>query len=298
MTNIPVLLLEDSALDADLISVRLSAGQLQYAVDRVETRAEFVAALEAKPYELILADYQLPSFSGAAALKIAREMCPHTPFIFVSGTLGEEVAVDTLKQGATDYVVKHRLDRLIPAVERALSDSRERAALRAAQEALRLSEERYRSLVAATSSIVWTVDATGAFVTPQPSWEAYTGQPWDEHCGFGWTEAVHPDDRAALLACWERARDQRSLYQGEGRLWHGPSGAYRHFAVRATCVEEADGSVREWIGTCTDTENERRAEEALRKSEQQFRLLMEQAADAIFIADFDGAFTAVNESAC
>jgi len=105
-----------------------------------------VHALETRRHELILSDYSLPGFDGHSALKIAREKCPETPFIFVTGTMGEEVAIETLKSGATDYVLKTRLSRLIPAVNRALREAHERTEHRRAEEQLRQSHAQLRAL--------------------------------------------------------------------------------------------------------------------------------------------------------
>lgn len=133
-----ILLLEDNALDADLIRERLLLGGIPNRMDRVSRREAFTQALQASGYDLILADHRLPSFDGLTALQIAHELAPETPFIFVSGTLGEEIAIDALKRGATDYVVKHRLQRLPSAVERALAEARERAERRKAEAQQRL----------------------------------------------------------------------------------------------------------------------------------------------------------------
>jgi two-component sensor histidine kinase len=131
-----ILLLEDSTLDAELVSEHLLSTGLVYQLDRVIAKDEFVQAISCAEYDLILADYVLPSFDGMSALRLAREHCPNTPFVFVSGTLGEEIAVEALKRGATDYVLKQRLERLAPTVLRALAESRERAERRRAQQAL------------------------------------------------------------------------------------------------------------------------------------------------------------------
>ena len=126
-----VLLLEDSPLDADLILDRLDSEGLNCAAIRVQTRDEYTCALQNSlvetPFDCILADYTLPGFDGLHALELARAMCPHLPFIFVSGQLGEELAIDTLQRGATDYVLKNRLARLVPAIKRALREARIRS---------------------------------------------------------------------------------------------------------------------------------------------------------------------------
>jgi two-component sensor histidine kinase len=138
-----VLLLEDSALDVELVTETLASAGLAVRIDIVVTGGDFARAVRETGFDLILADYVLPSFDGLSALDLAREFCPDTPFIFVSGMLGEEVAVDALKRGATDYVLKQRLERLPATVLRALSEARARAERQRAQEALhRLLEER------------------------------------------------------------------------------------------------------------------------------------------------------------
>ena len=137
-----------------------------------------------------------------------------------------------------------------------------------ADEELARREERYRALVMATTSIVWTTDSDGRFVEPQLAWEAYTGQSWDEHRGFGWMEALHPEDRESLKAAWFDTHDRRSFYEAVGRVWHRGHHRYRHFAARVAAVRGADGAVREWIGTLTDVEDQRTAEERLRQADR------------------------------
>jgi len=139
-------MLEDDSADAELTKFALRKGGLHFSLARVDSRDDYVRELEQKPPELILSDYSLPGFNGHDALDIALQKCPETPFIFVTGTMGEEVAIQTLKSGATDYVLKTRLSRLMPAVHRALREAEERAQHRRAEEQLRESHERLRAL--------------------------------------------------------------------------------------------------------------------------------------------------------
>jgi DNA-binding NtrC family response regulator len=136
-----ILILEDVAAHAELMEHELRKAELLFSARRVATRDAFLAALGEFNSDLILADYSLPAFDGAAALRIAREQCPAVPFVFVSGALGEELAIETLKQGATDYVLKQRLERLAPAVRRALREAEERAARQQAEAALRRAHD-------------------------------------------------------------------------------------------------------------------------------------------------------------
>jgi PAS domain S-box-containing protein len=163
------------------------------------------------------------------------------------------------------------------------------------EKSLRRSAERYRSLVSATTSVVWTADVAGAFVVPQPSWEAYTGQPWAEHRGRGWTEMIHRDDRPTVEALWAHAVAERSLYESRGRLWHAASGEYRHFVARAAPLLNPDGTIREWIGTVADIHDRRQADEAAREAERRFGRLATLAPVGIFQTDAAGDRTFVNE---
>jgi two-component system cell cycle sensor histidine kinase/response regulator CckA len=138
---------------------------------------------------------------------------------------------------------------------------------RAAEELAR-REERYRALVTATSSIVWTTDREGKFTETQLSWEQYTGQPWEDQRGFGWMNALYPEDRAGFKAAWAQASESRSFFEINGRVWRQTRHRYRHFHARVAPVLDLDGSVREWVCTLTDVEEQRSAEERLRQAER------------------------------
>src|SRR5580658_8547361 len=135
-----ILSIEDDPRDVELIQNLLETEDIVCKVTRVDTQAGLLASLERGGIDLILADYSLPSFDGISALKLAMKACPEVPFIFVSGTLGEEVAIEALTIGATDYVLKTRLSRLVPSVVRALREATERAERKRAEESLRRSE--------------------------------------------------------------------------------------------------------------------------------------------------------------
>ena len=120
-----ILILEDQPADAELVTHELRKAGFEFTAKNVTSEKQFLAELRNARPELILADYSLPGYDGLSALAAAQKQCPETPFIFVSGTLGEEKAIETLRHGATDYVLKDRLTRLGPAVRRALRDREE-----------------------------------------------------------------------------------------------------------------------------------------------------------------------------
>ena len=136
-----------------------------------------------------------------------------------------------------------------------------------AEEALRLEEERYRSLIDATSAIVWHTPASGEFETEQPGWSAYTGQTPDELKGWGWLDAVHPADRPHTARVWTAAVAARAVYQVEHRLRRA-DGTYRHMLARAVPILDKGGRIREWVGVHTDIDAEKRAEAALRAANE------------------------------
>jgi len=167
--RVRILHLEDDDMDAELIEATLGAG-LDCEVRRVITRAEFAEALESGGFDVILADYALPAFSGPAALAAARARRPELPFIFLSGTLGDERAVDTLKAGATDYVLKDHLSRLVPVVRRALDEASERSARRQAEQALASSQRFLQRVIDATPHVVFVFDVPDRRVRRSRRW--------------------------------------------------------------------------------------------------------------------------------
>jgi signal transduction histidine kinase len=144
--DIRILMLEDNVADAELVKFALRDGGLNFTIKRVDSKAHYLKELDESPPDIILLDYALPDFDGFTALQMAQEKYPDIPFIFVTGTLGEEVVIEMLKSGATDYVLKTRLSRLVPAVQRAMREAGERAERRRAQERLKKSHEQLRAL--------------------------------------------------------------------------------------------------------------------------------------------------------
>jgi PAS domain S-box-containing protein len=163
---------------------------------------------------------------------------------------------------------------------------------------LRISEERYRLLTSTLTSIVWTSTPEGALIIPQPEWEAYTGQSWENYRNWGWVQALHPNDRGQVLALWPQATEQRTISSYEGQMWHAASSEYHYFEAQGLPLLNPDGSIREWIGTITDIHDRKQSEAALRESESQFRLIVDSAKEyAIFTTDLQGRVTKWNSGA-
>lgn len=259
-----ILHLEDSALDGELVREFLLSDGIDCVLYRVWTRGDFSEALTSKNYDLILADHQLPAFDGEAALTIANQIAPEIPFIFVSGTLGEEVAVEALKRGATDYVVKQRLERLPRVVRRALAETAERAERQRAEAALRASEENFATLVDAMPMLCWMAAPDGAVTWYNRRWHDYTGKTLAEVRGWGWQSIHDPKLLPEVLASWKEAL--RTLEPVEMIfVLRGADGIYRRFLTRAHPVRDDAGQVLRWLGTNTDVSRQYEAEEALRR---------------------------------
>src|SRR5688572_17446960 len=159
----------------------------------------------------------------------------------------------------------------------ALSVIQDIDAVKRAELAVRDAADRFRSLVSVITDVPWTTDPSGAFVTAQPAWAWYTGQTWEEYRGFGWIEALHPDDREDLRKSWIQACASKSAYvSAHGRLWHEPTRQYRYFEAQATPVFNPDGTVREWVGAYTDINARRQLEQQLEERAMELARALEE----------------------
>ncbi|MBN3942023.1 PAS domain S-box protein [Nostoc sp. NMS9] len=155
------------------------------------------------------------------------------------------------------------------------------------QVALRDSEARYRSLAEASASIVWRAAPWGNVVDDIPTWEAFTGQSLEQYKGWGWVEALHPEDRSSMVEIWKQAFPTRSVALAEYRVLRH-DGEYRYMNIRGVPILDETGEIREWVGMCVDITERKQAETKLRQSEARFRLLAENSTDIISRHTVDG----------
>jgi len=262
-----ILYLEDDPKDAELVQATLEAEGVTCHITRVEGEAEFLTSLEQGGFDLILADYTLPSFDGISALKISKEVRPEVPFIFVSGTLGEEVAIEALKMGATDYVFKTRLSRILPSVQRALRESEERSERKRAEEALRRSEAYLAEAqkLSHTGSFGWHV-SSGKILWSDETFRIFEFEPPTQPTMDRVFERIHPEDRQLVRQVIDSAAQERKDFDLEHRLLM-PDGSVKYIRVVSSfSARDESGSV-EFVGAVTDITESRRAGEALRRSE-------------------------------
>src|ERR1700739_50778 len=226
-----VLYLEDDPRDADLVHETLAADGVESEIIRVETEADFIAALKQGGFDLVLADYTLPSFDGLSALEIVQKDWPEVPLIFVSGTLGEELAIEALKRGATDYVFKTRLTRIVPSVQRALREATERSDLIRAQEALQKSEAYLAEAqrISHIGSFGWDV-ASGRIYWSQETYRIFELDPASEPTLEKVLDRTHPEDRAMVQQLIDRAAYEKTDFDFKHRLLM-PDGAVKYVRV-------------------------------------------------------------------
>lgn len=247
--EINVLIIEDVSADVVLINHELRRGGLSFRSKRVGTREEFLEELHSGSPDLILSDHGLPQFDGFTALAMAQSQCPEVPFLFVTGSMGEEVAIESLKSGATDYVLKNRMAGLVPAVTRALRLAEERRRRLEAEHALGVSEEHFRNLVEGVKDYaIFMLDAAGNITTWNTGAEWIMGYPAAEivgrshECLFLSTDVAGGQPGKLLRLAENQGRSEREgwrLRKGGARFWantvvsalRNPQGGSRGFAV-------------------------------------------------------------------
>nr|AUN37525.1 diguanylate cyclase/phosphodiesterase [uncultured bacterium] len=285
-----ILYLEDEPSDRQLVAGALRRDGLACEFVYAATEHEFREALNQSPCDLILSDFTLPAFSGATALILARAAQPEVPFLFVSGTIGEERAVKSLKDGATDYVLKHNLTRLGPAVRRALSEAAERRQRLHAEQALQLQTT---ALEAAANGILITA-RDGTILTANPAFCAMTGYASDEVIGR----------KPSLLKSGQHEpKVYEQMWQTicAGDVWQGElvnrrkDGSLYHEEMTITPVRAAGGDISHFIAVKQDVSRKKAEQRAVTL----FRTLIDRTNDAIEVIDPEtGRILDVNERAC
>src|SRR3982074_3163351 len=262
-----ILSIEDDPKDAKLIQALLETEGIACEVTRVDTQAALLASVEQGGIDLILADYSLPSFDGISALKFAMKACPDVPFIFVSGTLGEEVAIEALKIGATDYVLKTRLSRLVPSVLRALREATQKSKRKRAEEALRQSEAYLAEAqrLSHTGSFGWR-PSTGEILWSEETFRIFQYDRATTPTVEVILQRVHSEDAASVKEIVERASQDGKDFEHEYRLVM-PDGAVKHVHVVAHAERDESGEL-EFVGAVRDATESKRAEKKLRRSEE------------------------------
>ena len=287
-TPLRVLHLEDCEPDRELVRRELARGELACEFVYAASEAEFAAALERVKFDLILSDFTIPGYEGASALALAREKCPEVPYLFVSGTLGEEQAIESLKNGATDYVLKERLERLLPAVRRALRETDERARRGVAELELRRAEARFRGIFENAAEGIYQSTPQGRLLEVNRAMARIGGYASPEElctevCDLARDFYVEPARHAEFVRLLNE-HSEVLAYESQIRR---KDGAVVWISENARVVWAAPGEPLHYESMVTDITARKAAEESLRRSEERFREMAGCIDDVFYIAGLD-----------
>ena len=276
-----ILYVEDDPLYTEVIRRQFHKAGLAVRVDCVETPEGLRAALMLGQYEVVVSDFAIPWLDPMEPLWLTRELSPELPFIFLSGTVGEEQAVETLKQVATDYVFKQRIERLVPAVCRAVEEAGERSRskqaeaaverqnleLQSALEELRKSESQLRIAQQAANVGIWNWDlTTGESVLSEECFHLWGLVPQPGPVVRDWFALMHPDDRQYTQNLFDAALESGGPFLGEYRIV-GTEGEVRWLMTRGSVVDrDASGRATRVSGVTLDITERKRTEEELQRA--------------------------------
>jgi PAS domain S-box-containing protein len=292
-TVLNVLSLEDSVQDFEIICEQLARDGYNLNIIRVEKESEFESLLRNNKYDIILADFKLPGFDAFGALRLHNDICPEVPFICISGSIGEETAIELIKNGAVDYVLKDKLGRLPVVLKRALAEAKEKEIRQLAEDALREREQSYRTLADSGQALIWTAGTDKLCNYFNRVWLEYTGRTLEQEMGNGWTEGVHPEDTQRCLDIYVEAFEKREKFSMEYRLRRN-DGAYRWILDDGCPRYNSKGDFIGYIGHCLDITERKRTEEALAKEQYLLNSLIETTPDSIYFKDNNNCFIRIN----
>ena len=268
---IHILYLEDDPMDVELVQARLEEHDLAHRIIQVQTRPEFYAALREGGLDIILADYQLPLYNGMSALRLAKDLRPDIPFLFVSGVMGEEAAIEALTQGATDYVLKQKLSRLGPAVQRALEESRNRRDRKHAEEALAQSEVRMRHILDSVDEGFIVIDRDYRILSANKAFCNLVGRPEDQVIGRLCHEIAHQHAQPCFksgVECPVRRTFETGTGHAAFHTHEDASGAQHHVELKTYPMADTSGTITSVIETINDVTEKRKLQEQLVQSQK------------------------------
>jgi PAS domain S-box-containing protein len=292
-----ILHLEDDPDFAELVRSLFAQDHSDIEIKCVADRASFKAALDTGVFDAIISDYHLPSFSGMDALALVRAKDPYIPFILVSGTIGEQAAIESLKAGSTDYLLKQNPDRLPSAVRRAVQETEERARLRAAEAELVRREKYFRTLTENSLDVLCILNRDGNLLYASPSVERALGFKPEEMRGQHFSARMHPDDLPRVREAFQFALDHPDRTVQIQFRHQNKNGEWRHLEMVGQ-NHLSDPEIGGLVADCRDVTDRWRAEEELRHSEKQYRLLFHGNPNPMWVFDLETqAFLEVNEAA-
>ncbi|MBV9469067.1 MAG: PAS domain S-box protein [Abitibacteriaceae bacterium] len=295
-----ILHLEDNPDDAKLIAWTLLEAGIDCHIQLAESRDEFVAALEGCPFDLILSDYRLPAFTGLEAMALAHEKCPDVPYIFITGAMGEDLAIESLKSGATDYVLKQKLARLAPAVQRAIKETEERRKRQHAEEVSRLSETRFRTLFEQFPYSLQIMAPDGHTLRVNQAWEQLWNVKLEDIAGYNMLQDQQLKDKGVMPYILKAFAGEPSpipaiRYEPDETL-DNTGGRPRWVAAFICPVKDESGAVREVVLIHQDITEQRLVEATLQQTEMRLHSLAESNLMGIIFGDVHGGISYANDA--
>jgi PAS domain S-box-containing protein len=289
--------LEDEPDFSELVHALFEQDQLDAGIKCVGDRASYKQLLEAEVFDVIISDYHLPSFTGLEAMAMAKKQCPQTPFILVSGTIGEQAAIESLKAGAWDYVLKQHPERLPSAVRRAVKEAAERAKLQEAEMELTRREKYFRTLTENSLDILCIINRDGNVAHTSASVKHVLGYTPEELRGEYAFARVHAEDLPRAQEAFQLALDHPERTIKIQLRYKSQAGEWRRLELIGN-NQLADPEIAGIVANCRDVTDRWRAEEELRDSERQYRLLFHSNPNPVWVFDLETqAFLEVNEAA-
>jgi PAS domain S-box-containing protein len=280
--NLRILIVEDLESDAEILKRVLSHEGVIFEDIIVETKDDFVNALSGFKPDLIISDYSMPQFTGMKALLLRQELAPHVPFILVTGSMNEDVAVECMKAGADDYVIKQNLIRLIPAINAAMQKQEVLHMKHESEQALRKSEDRFKQIAEAAGEFIWEVDATGLYTYVNRISESLLGYSAEEILGKKhFYDFFEPGVKEELKSNAFRAFARKEVFRDFENPNQHKDGHIVILSTTGMPILDTEGNLLGYRGVDTDVTERKRAEEAIRESEKKFRNLYSNMAEGV-----------------
>ncbi len=275
--DLKILILEDVPFDAELINRELERSGMKFSSRRVEEEKEYLNELNEFKPDIILADHSLPHFDGISALRIAKNKCPDVPFIFVSGKMGEDFAIEALKCGATDYVLKGSLSKIVHAVNRALEEVKEHSKRKMAEEALRNSLRQLKEAqkIGHIGSWEWDLKARELNCSDE-FYNIMSLEPTEFGKSYkAMMDIIHPDDRQSVKESIMGAVNEQKPFSNDYRLIR-PDGTVRILSSKGEVITDPNGKPLRIVGTEQDITEHKIAEEKIKSSLKEKEMLLQE----------------------
>ena len=295
-TKLQALMIDDSEDDILLTIRELTKGGYNPVFERIDTAAAMKTALREKQWDIILCDYKMPTFSAPSAIAIFKEAKIDIPFIVISGTIGEETAIECMRLGAHDYFMKGKLSRLCPAIARELEETRIRIKQKKSEEELRQSEEKYRTILENIEDGYYEVDLSGSFTFFNDSMRKTLGYSSEELMRMNYRQFTDKENARKLFQTFNKVFNAGEPTKEFDWQLIRKDGTRRYIEVSVSLIKDTSGNPTGFRGISRDITERKIAENLIRESEAKYRNIFENAMEGIYQVTLEGRFITVNNA--